>query len=119
VVSGDLLREARKRAGLTQAELGRRVGKPQSSIARWERGDVKPSLETLRELIRACGLELTFAIANYDDSYVSQIREALSMTPRARLEEAAWLQRSIEGWQATRTRSQGWLNPGQSSAKRS
>ena len=73
VISGDLLKEARKRAGLTQADLGRRVGKPQSSIARWERGDVTPSLETLRELIRACGLELTFALANYDDSYIPYI----------------------------------------------
>jgi transcriptional regulator with XRE-family HTH domain len=88
VISGDLLREARKRAGLTQAELGRRVGKPQSSIARWESGDVKPSLETLRELIRACGLELTFAIANYDDSYIPYIHEALRWTPQHRLDQA-------------------------------
>jgi transcriptional regulator with XRE-family HTH domain len=86
VISGDLLREARKRAGLTQADLGRRVGKPQSSIARWERGDVKPSLETLRELIRACDLELTFALANYDDSYILFIHEALRRTPHEQLE---------------------------------
>jgi transcriptional regulator with XRE-family HTH domain len=96
MISGDLLREARKRAGLTQAELGRRVGKPQSSIARWESGDVKPSLETLRELIRACGLELTFAIANYDDSYIPYIREALRRTPQERLEFAAKLGRQYK-----------------------
>jgi transcriptional regulator with XRE-family HTH domain len=93
VISGDLLREARKRAGLTQAELGRRVGKPQSSIARWESGDVNPSLETLRELIRACGLELTFAIANYDDSYVPFILEALRRTPNEQLEFSRGLAR--------------------------
>jgi transcriptional regulator with XRE-family HTH domain len=93
VISGDLLREARKRAGLTQAELGRRVGKPQSSIARWEAGDVKPSLETLRELIRACGLELTFAIANYDDSYIPFIHEALRRTPQEQLEFSRTLSR--------------------------
>jgi transcriptional regulator with XRE-family HTH domain len=95
VISGDLLREARKRAGLTQAELGRRVGKPQSSIARWESGDVKPSLETLRELIRACGLELTFAIYNFDDSYVPQIHDALRWTPQQRLEQATGFTYSI------------------------
>ena len=33
--SADLLRTARLRAGLTQAELGRAVGRPQSAIARW------------------------------------------------------------------------------------
>jgi DNA-binding XRE family transcriptional regulator len=47
MVSGDLLREARRRAGLSQAELARRAGKPTSVIGRWERGEVKPSLETL------------------------------------------------------------------------
>jgi transcriptional regulator with XRE-family HTH domain len=94
MISGDLLREARLRSGLTQAALGRRVGRPQSQIARWERGDVKPSLETLRELIRACGLELTFGLANYDDSYVSQINRALNMSPAERLDAAEALERS-------------------------
>jgi transcriptional regulator with XRE-family HTH domain len=94
VISGDLLREARLRAGLTQAELGRRVARPQSQIARWERGDVKPSLETLRELIRACGLDLWFRLANYDDSYLAQINRALDLTPAQRLDAAEALERS-------------------------
>jgi transcriptional regulator with XRE-family HTH domain len=91
------------RAGLTQAELGRRVNRSQSQIARWERGDVKPSLETLRELIRACGLELTFGLANYDDSYDEWIVRALAQSPADRLADAAraagvWrdIQRRIE-----------------------
>jgi transcriptional regulator with XRE-family HTH domain len=74
------------RAGLTQRELARRAGRPQSSIARWESGKVQPSLETLRELIRACGLELAFRFANYDDSYVEWIDRALALTPAARLD---------------------------------
>jgi hypothetical protein len=94
VISADLLREARLRAGLTQAELGRRTGRPQSQIARWERGEVKPSLETLRELIRACGLELWFRLANYDDSYVAQINRALDMSPAERLDAAEAVERS-------------------------
>jgi transcriptional regulator with XRE-family HTH domain len=89
MISADLLREARLRAGLTQAGLGRRVGKPQSMISRWERGDARPSLETLRELIRACGLELTFGLANYDDSYLSHINQQLEMTPAQRLDHMA------------------------------
>lgn len=88
MISADLLHEARLRAGLTQAELGRRVNRTQSQIARWERGDVKPSLETLRELIRACGLELTFGLANYDDSYDEWILKALELTPEERLSNA-------------------------------
>jgi transcriptional regulator with XRE-family HTH domain len=92
MISADLLREARLRAGLTQAELGRRVGKPQSQIGRWERGEVKPSLETLRDLIRACGLELTLGLANYDDSYLSLIAGQLRLSPAervARMEQVA------------------------------
>jgi hypothetical protein len=85
MISADLLKEARRRAGITQAELGRRVKRSQSQIARWERGDVKPSLETLRELIRACGLELTLGMANYDDSYIPDILDNLKLSPEDRL----------------------------------
>jgi len=74
------------RAGLTQAQLARRAGTSQSAIARWESGAVLPSLERLRELIRACGLELSFGIANYDDSYVSLIDGQFRLSPRERVE---------------------------------
>jgi transcriptional regulator with XRE-family HTH domain len=53
--------EARRRAGSSQAELARRAGTPRSAIGRWERGEVLPSLERLRELIRARGLEVRTA----------------------------------------------------------
>jgi transcriptional regulator with XRE-family HTH domain len=100
MISADLLKEARLRAGITQAELGRRVKRSQSQIARWERGDVKPSLETLRELIRACGLELGFELANYDDSYVPDIVDNLRLPPAERLERAvAWVN-ALRPWQA-------------------
>jgi transcriptional regulator with XRE-family HTH domain len=88
VISGDLLREARLRAGLSQAELGRRVRRPQSVIGRWERGQVLPSLETLRKLVRACGLELCFRLARHDDSYAAHIERMLDLTPAERVEHA-------------------------------
>lgn len=84
-LSGDLIREARRRAGLTQAELARRTGRAQSGISRWERGDVEPGLGTLVELVRACGLELTLGLAAYDDSYVAQIDRMLALTPEERI----------------------------------
>jgi transcriptional regulator with XRE-family HTH domain len=88
VISGDLLREARLRAGLTQQQLARRAGTSQSAIARWESGAVLPSLERLRELIRACGLELTYGLADYDDSYDEWIERYLALTPEERVEQA-------------------------------
>jgi transcriptional regulator with XRE-family HTH domain len=85
MVSGDLIREARLRAGLTQAELGERIGQPQSAVARWERGAVTPSFETLRQAIRGCGLELSFNLSKLDESTATVIDEHLKMTPAERL----------------------------------
>ena len=88
MTSADLLREARLRAGLTQADLGHAVGRTQSAIARWESGRVQPSFETLRDLIRACRLELTLGLATYDDSYDPYINGLLAMTPAQRVADA-------------------------------
>jgi transcriptional regulator with XRE-family HTH domain len=98
MVSGDLLREARRRAGLSQAELARRAGKPLSSIGRWERGEVRPSLETLRDLVRACGLELSFHLANADleDHDLTLIEQALARTPAERLDDAIVAARQLD-----------------------
>jgi transcriptional regulator with XRE-family HTH domain len=96
MTSADLLREARRRAGLTQAQLGSLVGRTQSAIARWESGRVEPGLETLRELIRACGLELSFAIYNYDDSYVPFIERNLERTPADRVRHMLDFARTLE-----------------------
>lgn len=88
MLSADLIYMARRRSGLTQAELGRRLGLPQSQISRWERGQVEPSLETLRGLVRACGLELTLGLANGDDSYDGDIEQYLDLEPAERLDHA-------------------------------
>src|SRR5258706_464718 len=53
-----LLTKARKRAGLTQAELARRAGTSQPVISAYEHGRRDPSIETLRRLVRAAGAEL-------------------------------------------------------------
>jgi ribosome-binding protein aMBF1 (putative translation factor) len=95
VISGDLLREARRRAGLSQAALARQARKPTSVVGRWERDEVAPSFETLRAMIRACGFELRFTLAAADDTQDAAIERALSLTPGERLaqleETAAFL----------------------------
>ena len=52
------VREARKRVGMTQAELAARIGSTQPAIARLEAGGVSPSLPILRRVAEALGLEL-------------------------------------------------------------
>ncbi len=54
--------EARTRAGLTQAQLARRMKTTQSVIARLEAGRTQPSTKTLDRYARATGsrLRITF-----------------------------------------------------------
>ena len=51
--TGENIRRLREGAGLTQAELGKRVGVSQSMIAQIERGRKEPSLALCRELVEA------------------------------------------------------------------
>jgi transcriptional regulator with XRE-family HTH domain len=53
------LRDARRAAGLSQAEVARRLGTTQSAIARWERGDVSPSLANAVRYAEAVRATLT------------------------------------------------------------
>ena len=53
-----LIREARRRAGLVQAELALRAGTSQPAVARLERGASIPNLETLQRLVGAAGFDL-------------------------------------------------------------
>ena len=87
MTSGTLIREARLRAGLSQAELSERSGKDRAQIARWETDVVQPSLETLRDLIRACGfdLELDFVPYAFDEQETKELRQSLLRTPQERL----------------------------------
>jgi predicted nucleotidyltransferase/DNA-binding XRE family transcriptional regulator len=56
--SADLLRDARRRAGLTQAELAEEAGTTQSVISAYESGHRQPALATLAALVDATGFEL-------------------------------------------------------------
>lgn len=55
---GTLLREARTRAGLSQAELAARAGVAQSVISVYESGRRQPALRTLAALVEATGFDL-------------------------------------------------------------
>lgn len=82
---GELIREARLRAGLTQAELARRVGTKQPVIARWEKGR-SPTFATVHKVIRACGLDLHVALAPHDDNDERLITLWRRLTPTQRVE---------------------------------
>jgi len=102
MISGHLVREARLRAGLSQAQLGARSGKAASAVGRWERGEALPPLETLRDLIRACGLELAIAITEGDDHDLALIRRNLERSPEDRLASLVTSVSVLQAMDATR-----------------
>jgi uncharacterized protein len=57
-----MLRQARKRAGLSQVELAERAAVTQSVISAYESGQRQPSVPTLARLIEATGFELTLGL---------------------------------------------------------
>ena len=84
MVGGELVREARKRAGLTQKDLADRASTTQSAIARLESGRTTPSLESVERLLRLCGFQLIVELAPYDDSDARQAAALAGLTPEQR-----------------------------------
>ncbi len=85
--AGKLVREARRRAGLTQAALAARAGTTQSAIARLEHGGTAPSMERAGELLRACGFDLRVGLAELDDADWSLARANLALDVDARVRQ--------------------------------
>ena len=67
MIGGELVREARKRAGLTQQQLAERAGVSKPAIARLESGRTSPSLEQVERLMRLAGFDLIVALSPRDD----------------------------------------------------
>jgi uncharacterized protein len=60
--AGALLRQARKRASLSQVDLATRAGVTQSVISAYESGQRQPSIPALARLVDAAGFELTLGL---------------------------------------------------------
>jgi transcriptional regulator with XRE-family HTH domain len=96
---GTLIREARLRHGIDQAELARRVGTAQPAISRIERDVVSPTLETLNRLLEAMGETLSLRALNLNapvpggsNQSIAELRaDYRDLTPAQRLAQAAQL----------------------------
>jgi transcriptional regulator with XRE-family HTH domain len=87
-----LLREVRRRHGLTQRQLAARARTSQAAISRIERGLVSPSIETLTRLLDLMGEELRLAAEPIDYGHDRTLFEAtLAVTPEQRIRnQATW-----------------------------
>jgi HTH-type transcriptional regulator/antitoxin HipB len=72
---GEQVRGLREANGISQAELGRRIGSTQPAIARLEAGRVSPTLETLDRVAAALGVEL---VVGFEDAQSQQHARARS-----------------------------------------
>jgi transcriptional regulator with XRE-family HTH domain len=91
----DLVREARRRAGLSQRELAERAGTTQSAIARLETGRSTPSFDNVLRLVRLCGLDLDVMLVERDASDWAQAQRVRSLTPDQRVRRADRIARQI------------------------
>ena len=106
MVLRSLVREARKRGGLTQFALAERAGVPQSTIARIESGARAPSTDMVERLVRAAGFEIRVALGEPDPGTASLFERTLRRTPDERLADAARAARfALRGRKAARRRT--------------
>src|ERR1700682_2594175 len=83
---GSLLAAARRRAGLTQADLARRLAISQAAVAQLEQPESNPQIAPLARARRAAGAELVIAARPREPSVdESLIRQQLALTPAQRL----------------------------------
>ena len=87
MTAGELLREKRRRHGLTQRQLAMRARTSQAAISRIERGVVSPSVATLAELLWLMNEELVLEAEPVDwgfDLTLNRARLAISPDERVR-----------------------------------
>ncbi len=85
--AAQLLRDARLRAGMTQAQLAQRAGVTQPVVSRAEAAGANPQIATLDRLLRAAGarLELAAPERRLPDVDEGQILALLRLTPAERV----------------------------------
>ena len=90
-----LIREARRRAGLSQADLARRAGVPKSTVGRIETGARIPSTEMVERLVRAAGLEVSVSLSQPDPGTDTMFERTLHRSPAERLADATRVARLV------------------------
>lgn len=64
---GVKIERARKKLGLSQAELGQRVGVSQTAVCRWETGAKQPSLNNMLKLSKVLEIPMDYLLNDIAD----------------------------------------------------
>jgi transcriptional regulator with XRE-family HTH domain len=89
IAAGATVRSARRTAGLSQAELARRLETTQSAVARLESARSNPRIDTLDRAIAATGQRITVSVEPGFGLDESLIASALRTEPAERLRQFA------------------------------
>ncbi len=82
----ELIRDARRGAGLTQAELASRLGTTQSAIARLEAEGANPRISTLTRALDACDRDVVLeARPRHSSIDATLVAGRLRLTPEQRI----------------------------------
>ena len=102
----ELIRGARRDAGLTQQQLASRLGVTQAAVAQLESGRANPTIATLERALRAAGRQLELRAAPAPSQIdTTLLREALRMSPAERIAAAVRLTADAERIAAAAARS--------------
>ena len=72
---GDVIKEYRNRAGLSQSALARQLGVNKNSVTHWEAGRVKPDIRYLPQLCQALNITLESFFNLPYDARTMNVRE--------------------------------------------
>jgi transcriptional regulator with XRE-family HTH domain len=88
MTAAEVIRSARKAAGISQAQLAARLGISQPAVARLESAGDAITVETLRRTLRGLGRSLDVSATDAPSSVdESLLREQLRLTPAERLRQ--------------------------------
>lgn len=86
---GEKIKSARKKAGLTQKQLGERLGITFQSVAQWETGKRIPKIETLQKIADALCIDVHYFTEEnaeiYEDGVVILLDSSLTNDERERV----------------------------------
>nr|DAX02195.1 MAG TPA: helix-turn-helix domain protein [Bacteriophage sp.] len=74
MTTGELIRQARMSAGLTQKELGNRAGIAEPTIGRYELGKLNPKPATLKKIAAALGVEWYELLSDDSEEQVEVVK---------------------------------------------
>ena len=80
---GDNMMLLRKKKGLSQSELGKQIGTSGDVVGRYERGDIKPSIDVVEKIANVLDVSIDFLIGKskmeFDQQAIKRLEDITSL----------------------------------------